>query len=153
MEQTLKELRQTQRDYMSLLPISNIDDKQKQYTKTATVDLTKLSVADVAPVVRNIRTINRNAPRTYESYETMPNQVLTDSGRWSNTMMSTLGNNTNSSAMYQTVNGYQPILTKTNHWSSQPTLVTREAVLNAARKVFAPNVIDQLTSNSKSSTH
>ncbi|CAF4939926.1 unnamed protein product, partial [Rotaria magnacalcarata] len=80
---------------------------------------------------------NRNAPRTYESYETMPNQVLTDSGRWSNTMMSTLGNNTNSSAMYQTVNGYQPILTKTNHWSSQPTLVTREAVLNAARKVFA----------------
>ncbi|CAF4804462.1 unnamed protein product, partial [Rotaria magnacalcarata] len=28
MEQTLKELRQTQRDYMSLLPISNIDDKQ-----------------------------------------------------------------------------------------------------------------------------
>ncbi|CAF5180489.1 unnamed protein product, partial [Rotaria magnacalcarata] len=56
-------------------------------------------------------------------------------------------------AMYQTVNGYQPILTKTNHWSSQPTLVTREAVLNAARKVFAPNVIDQLTSNSKSSTH
>ncbi|CAF2999068.1 unnamed protein product [Rotaria socialis] len=153
MEQTLKELRQTQRDYMSLLPISNIDDKQKQYAKTATVDLTKLSVADVAPVVRNIRTINRNAPRMYESYETMPNQVLTDSGRWSNTMMSTLGNNTNSSAMYQTANGYQPILTKTNHWSSQPTLVTREAVLNAARKVFAPNVIDQLTSNSKSSTH
>ncbi|CAF0733622.1 unnamed protein product [Rotaria sp. Silwood1] len=153
MEQTLKELRQTQREYMSLLPTSNIDESQKQHIKTTTIDLTKLSVADVAPVIRNIRTINRNTPRMYESFETIPNQVLTDSGRWSNTMMSTLSNNTNSSFIYQTLNGYQPILTKNNHWSSQPTLVTREAVLKAARKVFAPSVIDQLTSNTRSSTH
>ncbi|CAF3322324.1 unnamed protein product [Rotaria sp. Silwood1] len=153
MEQTLKELRQTQREYMSLLPTSNIDESQKQHIKTTTIDLTKLSVADVAPVIRNIRTINRNTPRMYESFETIPNQVLTDSGRWSNTMMSTLSNNTNSSFIYQTLNGYQPILSKNNHWSSQPTLVTREAVLKAARKVFAPSVIDQLTSNTRSSTH
>ncbi|CAF4102441.1 unnamed protein product [Rotaria sp. Silwood2] len=152
MEQTLKELRQTQREYMSLLPTSNIDESQKQHMKTTTIDLTKLSVADVAPVIRNIRTINRNMPRMYESFETIPNQLLTDSGRWSNTMISTLSNNTNSSFMYQTINGYQPIVSKNNHWSSQPTLVTREAVLKAARKVFAPGVIDQLTSNTRSST-
>ncbi|CAF3553130.1 unnamed protein product [Rotaria sordida] len=156
MEETLKELRQTQREYLSLLPTSNIDESQKQHTKTTTIDLTKLSVADVAPVVRNIRTINRNMPRMYESFETIPNQLLTDSGRWSNTMISTLSNNNNnnnSSLMYQTLNGYQPIISKTHHWSSQPTLVTREAVLKAARTVFAPGVIDQLTSSTKSSTY
>jgi len=152
MERTLKELRQTQLEYMSLLPLSNIDQKQNQHLKTATVDLTKLSVSDVGPVIRNIRTINRNIPRMYESFETTPNQLLTDTGRWSNSMISTLGN-TNSLLMYQTLNRYQPILSKTNHWSSQPTLVTREAVLKAARTVFAPGVIDQLNSNRKSSTH
>jgi hypothetical protein len=153
MERTLKELRQTQLEYMSLLPTSNIDDKQNQHLKTTkTVDLTKLSVADVGPVIRNIRTINRNIPRMYESFETPPNQLLTDTGRWSNSMISTLGN-TNSLLMYQTLNPYQSTISKTNHWSSQPTLVTREAVLKAARTVFAPGVIDQLNSNRKSSTH
>jgi len=152
MERTLKELRQTQLEYMSLLPTSNIDEKQNQNLKTKTVDLTKLSVADVGPIVRNIRTINRNSPRMYESFETTSNQLLNDTGRWSNSMISTLGN-TNSLLMYQTLNPYQPILSKTNHWSSQPSLVTREAVLKAARTVFAPGVIDQLNSNRKSSTH
>ena len=150
MEQTLKELRKTQLEYMSLLPTSNIDNK---HMKTTTIDLTKLSVADVAPAIRNIRTINRNNSRVYDSFETTPNQLLTDTGRWSNTMLSTLGSNTNSVSMYQTLNRYQPTLTKTNHWSSQPTLVTREAVLKAARTVFAPGVIDQLTTNTRSSTH
>jgi hypothetical protein len=153
MEQTLKQLRRTQLEYMSLLPVSNIDDKQNPHMKTTTVDFTKLSVADVGPVVRNIRTINRNTPRMYESLETTPNQLLNDSGRWSNTMMSTGGNNTNSLLMYQTLHHYQPTLTKNNHWNSQPNLVTREAVLKAARRVFAPGVIDQLTSNTRSSTH
>jgi predicted component of type VI protein secretion system len=150
MEKTLKELRQTQMEYMSLLPISNIDDRQNQHFKTTgTVNLTKLSVADVAPTIRNIRTINRSTPRMYDSFETTPNQLLTDTGRWSNSMLSTLGN-TNSLLMYQTLNRYQPT---TNHYSSQPTLVTREAVLKAARTVFAPGVIDQLNSHRKSSTH
>jgi hypothetical protein len=150
MEQTLKELRKTQLEYMSLLPTSNIDNK---HMKTTTIDLTKLSVADVGPAIRNIRTINRNNSRVYDSFETTPNQLLTDTGRWSNTMLSTLGSNTNSVSTYQTLNRYQPTLAKTNHWSSQPTLVTREAVLKAARTVFAPGVIDQLTTNSRSSTH
>jgi hypothetical protein len=65
-------------------------------------------------------------------------------------MISTLGN-TNSLLMYQTLNRYQP--NTTTHWSSQPSLVTREAVLKAARTVFSPGVIDQLNSNRKSSTH
>jgi hypothetical protein len=154
MERTLKELRQTQLEYMSLLPISNIDEKKKSHLKTIpTVDLTKLSVADVGPVIRNIRTMNRSIPRMYESFETIPpNQFLTDTGRWSNSMISTLGN-TNSLLMYQTLNRYPSSINKTNHWSSQPSLVTREAVLKAARTVFAPGVIDQLNSNRKSSTH
>jgi hypothetical protein len=152
MERTLKELRQTQLEYMSLLPTSNRDEKKNSHLKiTPTVDLTKLSVADVGPVIRNIRTMNRSIPRMYESFETIPpNQLLTDTGRWSNSMISTLGN-TNSLLMYQTLNRYQP--NTTTHWSSQPSLVTREAVLKAARTVFSPGVIDQLNSNRKSSTH
>lgn len=153
MEQTMKELRQTQREYMSILPIANVDEKQNVLVKTGTVDLTKLSVADVSPVVRNIRAINRNSSRMYESLETIPNQFLTDSGRWSNTMTSTLGSNINSPLMYQTLNGYQPLASKTNHWGSQPSLVTREAVLKAARKVFSPSVVDQLTLNTKASSY
>jgi hypothetical protein len=152
MEQTMKELRQTQLEYMSLLPITNLDDK---HIKTTTIDLTKLSVADVGPVIRNIRTINRNNnnSRMYDSFETTQNHFLTDTGRWSNTMGSTLGNNTNSLIMYQTLNRYQPSISNSNHWSSQSSLVTREAVIKAARTVFAPSVIDQLTSNTRSSTH
>ncbi|CAF0778356.1 unnamed protein product [Adineta steineri] len=155
MEQTLKQLRRTQLEYMSLLPISNINDNQNQHMKTSTIDFTKLSVADVGPAVRNIRTINRNTPRLYDSIETTTpaNQLLTDTGRWSNSMVSTLSNNTNSVLMYQTMNSYQSTLSKTNNWNSQPNLVTREAVLKAARRVFAPGVIDQLTSNTRSSTH
>ena len=152
MEQTLKELRDTKREYMSLLPIPNIGEKSTQHVITTTVDLTKLSVNDVGAVVKNIRTINRNNPSTYESFETMPSQILTDTGRWSNSMTSTFSNNMNPSSLYQPLNGFQPFLSKTNHWSSQPTLVTRDAVLKAARKVFAPGVVDQLTSSAKSST-
>jgi len=154
MERTLKELRQTQLEYMSLLPLSNITDKSNQSLKTTgKLDLTKIAVADVAPVIRNIRSINRNTPRMYESLDTIPYQLLTDTGRWSNKMSSTLGN-TNSLIMYQTLNGYTPTTTmKTNQWNSQPSLVTREAVLKAARTVFAPGVIDQLNSNRKFPTY
>ena len=154
MERTLKELRQTRLEYMSLLPTSTIDERKNPHLKSSpTVDLTKLSVADVGPVIRNIRAANRSIPKMYESFETIPsNQFLTDTGRWSNTMISTLGN-TNSLLMYQTLNRYPSTMTKGNHWSSQPSLVTREAVLNAARKVFSPSVIDQLNSNRKASTY
>ncbi|UJR33878.1 hypothetical protein I4U23_021299 [Adineta vaga] len=157
MEQTLKELRQTQLEYMSLLPITNLDGKQHSHMKpntTATVDFSKLSVADVGPVIRNIRTMQRTIPRLYESLEATSNhQLLNDSGRWSNSLISTTGNNTNSLSMYQTLNSYQSTLSKTNHWTSQPNLVTREAVLKAARRVFSPAIIDQLTTNTRSSTH
>ncbi|CAF1202134.1 unnamed protein product [Adineta ricciae] len=157
MEQTLKQLRLTQLEYMSLLPIANLDEtKQRSSVKpspAATVDFSKLSVADVGPVIRNIRTIQRNTPRLYDSVETTSNHLLTDSGRWSNSLVSTLGNNVNSLSMYPTLSPYQSSLTKTNHWTSQPNLVTREAVLKAARRVFAPAVIDQLTTNTRSATH
>ena len=68
------------------------------------------------------------------SYEKPSNQSLIDSGRWSNTMLSSI------------TNTYQPSLTKTAYWQSQPSLITREAVLKAARDVLPPGVIDHLTS-------
>ena len=159
MEQTLKELRQTKLEFMSRLPIISTDETMQKYpiipstTANTTIDLSKLSVADVSPAIRKIRAANRSTSRIYDSYETMPNQPLFDTGHWSNTMLSTLANKTNSSIMYQTMNRYPPTMSQTNHWSSQPTLVTREAVIKAARKVFDPSVIDKLTTNTRSSTY
>ena len=150
MEQTLKKLRQTQLDYMSLLPTSNMNERQK---KTATVDLTKLSVADVGPMVRSLRTTERNIPAADDSMLGTSSQRLNDTGQWSNTMMSTRTSNANPLLQYQMSNRYQPTLASNHRWGSQSSLVTREAVIKAARKVFAPAVIDQLAHNARPSTY
>ena len=153
MQRTVKEIRQARLNTMSLFPTSNFDERPNSHLKstTGTIDLTKVSFSDVAPVIRNLHTLHRTIPRTYESFERPANQFFNDSGRWSNTMFSTLSS-TNPLLMYQTTpNLYQT--SKTNQWNSQPSLVTREAVLKAARKVFAPGVIDQLNSHRKSFIH
>jgi hypothetical protein len=77
-----------------------------------------------SPIIRN------------NSFERTSNQSLIDSGRWSNTLLSTITNNT------------YPLgtISKTNSWQFQPSLITREAVLKAARDVLPPGVIDHLTS-------
>lgn len=156
MEQTLKELRQTKLEFMSRLPTINDDETMMKYpinSGTTTIDLNKISVADVSSTIRKFRAANRSIPPTYGSYEMIPNAQMMDSGHWPNTMLSTRTNNANSSLMYQTLNRYPSTLSQTNPWGSQPTLVTREAVIKAARKVFAPSVIDKLTTNTRSSTY
>lgn len=153
MQRTVKEIRQARLETMSLFPTTQFDEKSTTNLKSTsgTIDLRKLSFADVEPVIRNYRTIQRSIPRTYDSFETSGNQFFNNSGRWSNTMLSTL-TSTNPLLLYQTTpNLYQT--NKTNQWGSQPSLVTREAVLKAARKVFAPGVIDQLNSHRKSYIH
>lgn len=150
MQRTVKEIRQARLNTMSLFPTSHFDERPNSHLKntTETIDLTKVSFGDVAPVIRNLRTLQRTIPRTYESFERPSNQFFNDTGRWSNTMLSTLSS-TNPLLMYQTT----PNLYQTNQWNSQHSLVTREAVLKAARKVFAPGVIDQLNSHRKSFIH
>lgn len=153
MQRTVKEIRQARLETMSLFPTSNSNERPNSRLKstTGTMDLTKVSFGDVAPVIRNLRTIQRTIPRTYDSFERTSNQLFNDTDRWSNTILSTL-TGTNPLLMYQTTpNLYQT--SKTNQWNSQPSLVTREAVLKAARKVFAPGVIDQLNSHRKSFIH
>jgi hypothetical protein len=79
--------------------------------------------------------INKQKPRSFERTTS-----LIDSGRWSNVLLSTMHNNT------YPLHNYQSPLTKNNFWQSQPSLITREAVLKAARDVLPPGVIDHLTS-------
>ena len=68
------------------------------------------------------------------SYEKSSNSSLIDSGRWSNTLLSSMNNS------------YLSSTTKNPFWQSQPSLITREAVLKAARDVLPAGVIDHLTS-------
>ena len=78
-----------------------------------------------------------NPPLTFEKTF---NTSLIDSGRWTNTFLSTIHNHT------YPLNHYSSSLSKTNYWQSQPSLITRESVLKAARDVLPPGVIDHLTS-------
>ena len=82
---------------------------------------------------------NINPFRRTISFERPSNQSLVDSGQWSNTLLSTI-NNTYPSTHHQSSG------LKANYWQSQPSLITREAVLKAARDVLPPGVIDHLTS-------
>lgn len=65
------------------------------------------------------------------SYE---NQSMMETGQWSQMINKTYP------LAQQSAGG------KTNFWQSQPSLITREAVLKAARDVLPPGVIDHLTS-------
>jgi hypothetical protein len=76
------------------------------------------------------------------SFDRTSTQSFIDSGRWSNTILSTITNNTYPLPMHH----YQSSTSKTNSWQFQPNLITREAVLKAARDVLPPGVIDRLTS-------
>ncbi|CAF1549109.1 unnamed protein product, partial [Rotaria sp. Silwood1] len=105
-------------------PINNIDEKQ--HSKPKTVNLTDLSNNDISSVIQNI------------SFERRSNQSLIDSGQWTNTMLSTIGNNTYPLGI-QNLHHY-----KTNYWQIQPSLITRESVIKAARDVLPPGVIDRL---------
>lgn len=73
-------------------------------------------------------------------FEKTSNQSLIDSGHWSNTLLSTIHNNT------YPLQNYQSPIAKNQFWQSQTSLITREAVLKAARDVLPPGVIDHLTS-------
>jgi len=114
MKQTLNELK-----HISTLPTRNINER-----KTTTIDLTDNN----SPFIQN------------NSFERTSNQSLIDSGRWSNTMLSTIHNNT------YPLHHYQSTISKNNFWQSQPSLITREAVIKAARDVLPPGVIDHLSS-------
>jgi hypothetical protein len=92
-----------------------------------------MDFADVSSATRNI------------SFERTSNSSLIDSGRWSNTIPSKIVNSTYPIRM-QTSHHHQPSVSKTNYWQSQSSLITREAVIKAARDVLPPGVIDHLTS-------
>ena len=111
MKQTLIELKR-----ISSVPTSNNINEKK----------TELANNNTSPVIRNL------------SFERTSNQSMIDSGRWSNTMLSTIGNNTFPL-------GYPSSISKNNFWQSQPSLITRDSVLKAARDVLPPGVIDHLT--------
>jgi hypothetical protein len=100
---------------------SNINER-----KNATVDLTN-------QVNSFMRTV---------SFERTSNQSLIDSGQWSNTMLLTINNHNNTYPLQH----HQSSLSKNNFWQSQPSLITREAVIKAVRDVLPPGVIDHLTS-------
>ncbi|CAF2866852.1 unnamed protein product [Rotaria sp. Silwood2] len=131
MKQTLNEYK-----YISSLSKPNIsmnNINEKKNSKSLTVNLTNLPNNDVSSVIRNI------------SFERRSNQSLIDSGQWTNTMLSTIGNNTYPLGM-QNLHHYQPSISKANYWQSQPSLITRESVIKAARDVLPPGVIDRLYS-------
>jgi hypothetical protein len=131
MKQTLNELK-----HMSFLPLSTIsmnNYNEKSLPKSTTIDLAALSNHDVSSATRNI------------SFERTSNSSLIDSGRWSNTISSKIVNSTYPIGM-QTLHRHQPSVSKTNYWQSQSSLITREAVIKAARDVLPPGVIDHLTS-------
>ena len=72
--------------------------------------------------------------RTISYERPTSNQSLMETSRWSQTINKTYPLSQQSS------------VGKTNFWQSQPSLITREAVLKAARDVLPPGVIDHLTS-------
>ncbi|CAF3777599.1 unnamed protein product [Adineta steineri] len=127
MQQTLNALK-----HMSFLPTPNIsmNKNEKINKKSTTIDFVN---NDISPILRNI------------PFERTLNSSLIDSGRWSNTMPSNIGNSTYPLGI-QTMQQHQPSVSKNNYWQSQPSLITREAVLKAARDVLPPGVIDHLTS-------
>ncbi|UJR13443.1 hypothetical protein I4U23_000457 [Adineta vaga] len=130
MKETLKALKQ-----MSFLPTPTklmSTNYTKPRPKSSTIDLIDLKKQDMNPMIQNI------------SFERTSNSSLIDSGRWSNTMPTKITNNTYPIGI-QTLQ-HSPSLSKTNYWQSQPSLITRESVLKAARDVLPPGVIDHLTS-------
>lgn len=126
MKQTLNELK-----HMSFLPLSTIS--MNNYNEKSLPKSTTMDFADVSSATRNI------------SFERTSNSSLIDSGRWSNTIPSKIVNSTYPIRM-QTSHHHQPSVSKTNYWQSQSSLITREAVIKAARDVLPPGVIDHLTS-------
>lgn len=74
--------------------------------------------------------------RTISYERPISNQSLIETGQWSNTMLSTINKTYPLTA--STTN-------RTGFWQSHPSLITREAVLKAARDVLPPGVIDHLT--------
>ena len=154
MRQTIKELRNTQLECMSHLASSSIKDLNSKKGSKGSVNDGKTPVTDaVSLIVRNLRTTEPSRSRVYESSESLFPQPLVDLNGTSNKMMSTFIDNMNSSLRYNSSSRYQPNLSQTSQWSSQPTLVTREAVIKAARGVFAPNIIDQIAANNRSSRY
>jgi len=90
--------------------------------------------------LKHISILPKSNINRQNSFERTSNQSLINSGQWSNTILSTIHNNT------YPLNHYQSSISKNNFWQSQPSLITREAVIKAARDVLPPGVVDHLTS-------
>ncbi|CAF1617425.1 unnamed protein product, partial [Adineta ricciae] len=126
MKQTLNALK-----HMSFLPTPTDPNHDKPRPKSSTINFTTITKQDTSPITRNI------------PFERTPNSSFIDSGRWSSTMPTKTNNNTYPIGVQALPNS--PSMSKTTYWQSQPSLITREAVLKAARDVLPPGVIDHLT--------
>jgi hypothetical protein len=155
MQETLKQLRQTQMEYMSIRAVDPINDNMfKNAVQTNQIDTTKLSVADVGSFIRNIRAAHPRTTRIYNSFDSLSQQQFNDTIQTLPRMISTLSNDTFVLPLSSTLNRrHSQDLSKTHQWNPTSSLVTREAVIKAARTVFAPGVIDKLTSNARSSSY
>jgi hypothetical protein len=126
---------------------TNLDDNKTDDEGLSDNDSDVIEMKQTLNELKNISTSNINEQKTNNinpfrrtiSFERTSNQSLVDSGRWSNTLLSTINHT-------YPVSHYQSSISKTNFWQSQPSLITRESVLKAARDVLPPGVIDHLTS-------
>ena len=114
----------------------------------------KLSVADVGPMVRNLRTPNRNIVKADDFMLGTPSQPLNDTGQWSNTMMSTRTSHANPLLQYQMSNRYQPTLAS-SHQVGFAILACdqRSCDQSSTKGIRSCRVIDQLAHNARPSTY
>lgn len=147
MKQTIQELRRTQLEYISTMTASSIKDLRSQIAKKNLMnDSNRTTSNDPNIFVRNMQGTDSLNSKMFDPNELFISPTTPDLNEWSTKMTSTMNRNVNATLRYGAFDRYQPMMAQTSLWNNQPTLVTRDAVIKAARTVFAPNVIDQITS-------
>ena len=145
MKQTLQELQQNERQPMAKISIVSspiVGMKKKTYASHGAIDLlNRSSNMDDSSCSQNLVT---------DKTSTAP---FVDSGRWTNTLGCSLASRTYPLTMQPTLYHYGSSRSMSGSCHFQSSLITREAVLKAARDLLPPGVIDQLSSNSSTSKH
>ena len=145
MKQTLQELQQNQRQpigMISSVKSPTVDIKRKTYASHGAIDLlNRSSNMDDGSFSQNLMS------------DKTPTLSFVDSGRWTNTMGSGLASRTYPLSMQPSLHYYGSSRSMGGSCQFQSSLITREAVLKAARDLLPPGVIDQLSSNSATSKY
>jgi hypothetical protein len=146
MRQTMKELRDTQREHLSEALLNKAEDFYQPLSSRSEYDpMKKVSLLELSSTLTRPRSPTLSLDELKHSLRMATTYPTTNFPSYFNWTMQPLRDRSSPIEIPQKFDKTSSFSPKTYPWHPKSSLVTREAVIKAARSVFNSKVVDELT--------